>query len=285
MDKEVTVVIGAGGIGRAAARRVGSTGTVLLADHDLAAMEPIAVAMRGEGQAVTTHVVDVTSLDSVRELAEAAAELGRVTNLVHTAGVSAARSDVPTILAVNVLGVAHTLDAFAEVIAPGGAGVVIASNAGSRYADLDAEEARTLAIQPVAELAANDLMTPDSFPNASLAYRFSKRVTQLRVRAAAMSWGRRGARVNSISPGVVSTPMGRAELGGHNGPMTEQLIGQSPLGRIGATEDIAMAIEFLLGPSARFITGADLVVDGGADAAILAGAVNIGIAAAPADGK
>lgn len=275
MSADVTVVIGNGGMGRAIARRLGAGVKLLIADYNADALEPVAEKMRDDGFEVETAVVDVTSRESVAALAKRASELGRVTRVAHTAGVSPEQAPVPAILAVDVLGVAYVLEEFASVIAEGGAGVVIASNAGHMYPGvISSEDAHQLGQLPGDELAASPLVSPDRFDDRAVAYQFAKRAAQLRVQAAAGAWGERGARINSISPGVISTPMGRAELVGANEGLVRGLIASTAVGRLGSTEEIASAVDFLLGGGSSFITGTDLVVDGGAVAAIMTGAFN-----------
>ena len=275
MSADLTVVIGNGRMGRAIARRLGPSVQLLVADYNAEALEPVAEKMRDDGFTVETAVVDMTSRESVAALARRAAELGRVTRVAHTAGVSPAQAPIPAILAVDLLGVAYVLEEFAAVIAEGGAGVVIASNAGQVYPGvITPEDAHQLDQLPGDELAASPLVSPDRFDDRAVAYQSAKRAAQLRVQAAANAWGERGARINSISPGVISTPMCRAELVGANEWLVRGLIASTAVGRLGSTEEIAATVDFLLGGGSSFITGTDLVVDGGAVAAIMTGAFN-----------
>jgi NAD(P)-dependent dehydrogenase (short-subunit alcohol dehydrogenase family) len=253
------VITGVGGMGSAVARRIGSGSTLVLADVSQGALSVAADALRADGYEVAEVVTDVSDPGSVTSLAEAAIALGRVEVLVHTAGVSPVQASVSAIMQVDLLGTALMLDAFATAIAPGGAGVFIASMAGT-MAPPDADRDRRLATTPTAELLdLTDLEVADS----GMAYVVAKRANQVRVRAAAAAWGGRRARVNSISPGVISTPMGTAELEGASGEFMRQMVTTSPTGRIGTPHDIAGAVEFLTGPNATFITGTDLLVDGG----------------------
>ena len=219
-------------------------------------------ALRGEGLDVVTRTVDVGRPDSVAGLVEAAASLGRIGAVVHTAGLSPVQASPAAIVHVDLIGTALMLDAFGRVIASGGAGVFVASMAGS-MASLDPDLERRLATTPSAELAGLSELTDEALGDPATAYVTAKRGSQLRVRAAAATWGARGARVNSLSPGVIATPMGEAELSGPTGDVMRQMIAGSPTGRIGTPHDIAAATAFLLGPEAGFITGTDLLVDGG----------------------
>jgi NAD(P)-dependent dehydrogenase (short-subunit alcohol dehydrogenase family) len=167
--------------------------------------------------------------------------------------------------------VALVLEHFGEVIEAGGAGVVIASMAGHFHPAMDAGVEHELASAPTAELLAIPACAPALFHNPQEAYAFAKRANHLRVAAAASSWAKRGARINSISPGIISTAMGMQELNGDSGKVMKAMIDMSAAGRIGTPDDIAAAVDFLLSPAAGFITGADLVVDGGITAAVKAG--------------
>ncbi|MFD4555672.1 SDR family oxidoreductase [Streptomyces sp. NPDC058469] len=268
MGGPVLVIVGAGGMGEAVARRLGQGRTVLLADIGEQTLKRAEQVLTGEGLTVVTHVVDVTSADSVHELANAARDAGEVTQVVHTAGLSPVQASVEAILAVDLLGVALVLDAFAPVIAPGGAGVVIASMAGHLASPLPPEQERALATTPSGQLLQLPFLAPDMVTDAATAYSISKRANHLRVMAASTEWGQRGARVNSVSPGVISTAMGQAELAGPAGEIMRALIDMSGTKRLGTPGDIAGATAFLLGPEATFITGTDLTVDGGVVAAV-----------------
>jgi len=265
----VVVVTGIGGMGAATARRIGSGATVLLADVNATALSAMAATLRSEGYEVEEQVTDVSDPESVGALAEAAAGLGPVGVVVHTAGLSPVQASASAILKVDLLGTALVLDAFASVVAPGGAAVFVASMAGT-MASLDPDLERRLASTPAEALLDLPELAEEAVADPGAAYGLAKRANQIRVRAAAVAWGRRQARVNTISPGVISTPMTAAELAGPSGDMMRAMIDASPMDRIGTPHDIAAAVEFLTGPHSTFITGADLLVDGGAVAAMLA---------------
>ncbi|WP_314149284.1 SDR family oxidoreductase [uncultured Leifsonia sp.] len=277
MSDDVVVVVGAGGMGETIARRIGAGRQVLLGDFNEELLGRLEGELSGDGFAVTTQRVDVSSRESVAALAARAAQFGRVTTVVHTAGLSPVQAPVGAILNVDLLGVAISLDEFARVIAPGGAGVVIASMAGTMAAgQLAAELEGALALTPTDELLSLPFLAEGAVADSGAAYGIAKRANQLRVQAASLAWGERGARVNSISPGVISTPMGQAELAGDSGAMMRGMIAASGTGRVGTPTDIAAAAEFLLGPNATFITGTDLLVDGGVVAAVRSGALQLG---------
>lgn len=270
----VVVVIGVGGMGKSIARRVGGGKTILLADFNEATLNAAAEELRVDGFHVETHVVDVSKPESVRQLAQDAAATGPVVQVVHTAGLSPVQAPAQAIVAVDLVGVAVSLDAFAEVIAPGGAGLVIASMAG-QMAQITAEQEQALAHTPTAELGSLSFLAPEVLTEGTTAYGLAKRGNQLRVHAASLAWGEKGARVNTISPGVISTPMGQQELDGPTGGLMRAMISTSGTHRIGTPEDITAAAAFLLGPDASFITGTDLLVDGGTVAALRSGAFSM----------
>jgi NAD(P)-dependent dehydrogenase (short-subunit alcohol dehydrogenase family) len=269
--REVLTIIGVGGMGHAIARRLGSGKTVLLADNNAAALASVAESLSAGGHHVETHVVDVTSPESVHGLAEHAATLGGVTQVAHTAGLSPSQASAEAILAVDLLGVAFVLEEFGEVVASGGAGVVIASMAGHMFPPPTAEQEHALAHTPARELLGLEFVSPQRVTEPGFAYGIAKQANHIRVRTASAHWGRRGARINSISPGIISTPMGQQELASPVGDGMRAMIAASATGRIGTPDDIAAATAFLLGPEASFITGTDLLVDGGVIAATKAG--------------
>ena len=277
-DKEVLVVVGTGGMGLSTARRVGAGRVIMLADINQSGLEAAADALSTDGHQVMTQQVDVTSRASVAAAADVADSSGRVTAVVHTAGLSPQQASADAVLAVDLLGVALTLDEFGRVIEPGGAGVVIASMAAHMYPALDPDVQRLLAETPTDELLSLDACS--AITDSRQAYPFAKRANQIRVAAAASAWGLRGARINCISPGVISTAMGRLELSGESGGLMQAMVDNAGVRRIGTPDDIAAAAEFLLGPAAGFITGVDLLVDGGVIAAIQTGTIDLAAALA-----
>lgn len=273
--KDVLVIIGPGAMGTAIARRLGAGKRVLVADlreeNALAAEQ----ALLDAGFDVSTATVDITDRPSVRALAEQATALGPVKGLVHAAGASPSMSRPELIVRVDLYGTAVVLEEFGEVIAPGGAAVVIASQAGHRLPAIAPEEGRALATTPAEELLDLPLLQPARLGDTLHAYELSNRGKSLRVQAEAVRWGRRGARVNAISPGIVMTPLSRAELSGPHGDGYRQMIEGCPAGRAGTAEEIATVAALLMGPDGAFLTGSDILVDGGSTAAFLFGDLDL----------
>jgi NAD(P)-dependent dehydrogenase (short-subunit alcohol dehydrogenase family) len=264
---DVVAVIGAGSIGQAIARRVSAGKHVLLADLLPDNADAAAEVLRDAGFQVSTATVDVSSRESVQALVEVATAHGPVTGLIHAAGVSPSQASPATILAVDLYGTAVVLEEFGEVIAPGGAGVVIASQSGHRLAALTPEQDKALAITPADQLLSLPMLQSDVVHDALHAYQLSKRGNSLRVRAEAVRWGRRGARINTISPGIIITPLARDELTGPRGDGYRRMIEVSPAGRPGTPDEVGHVAALLMGPDGAFITGSDILMDGGVTAA------------------
>ncbi|MBP2199508.1 SDR family oxidoreductase [Pantoea cypripedii] len=271
MTKDIVVIIGAGGIGQAIARRQGFGKTLLLADFNAQTLQQAADQIVAAGYRVETQHVDVTSRDSVQQLAAYAASLGNVMQVVNTAGLSPNMAPVDKVLEVDLYGAALVFDEFEKVIAPGGAGLIISSMAGHMMPALPPEQDQALAFTPADELLDLPFLQQDAIPNTLVAYMMAKRANHLRVQASAISWGEKGARVNSISPGVVVTPLAQHELNSDIGDIYRAMVDASPVKRMAPPEEIAVAASFLLGPDAGFVTGSDLLIDGGVIAAMRAG--------------
>jgi NAD(P)-dependent dehydrogenase (short-subunit alcohol dehydrogenase family) len=266
MKKNVVVVIGPGQIGQAIARRVGVGSHVLLADRREANAKAAAEVMANAGYDVSTATVDVSSRDAVLSLVKTATGLGDVTGLIHAAGVSPSQASVQTILKVDLYGTALVLEEFGNFIVKGGAGVVIASQSGHRLPALTAEENKALATAPVEELLRLPFLQPDHVKDSLHAYQLSKRGNALRVMAQAVRWGKLGARINTISPGIIITPLARDELTGPRGEGYRRMIELSPARRAGTPDEVANVAALLMGQDGGFITGSDILMDGGVTA-------------------
>jgi NAD(P)-dependent dehydrogenase (short-subunit alcohol dehydrogenase family) len=271
--KDVIVVIGPGLIGQAIARRVGVGKQVLLADVRQDNADSAAEVLENAGYEVSVATVDASSRQAVHGLVETATGLGRVTGLIHAAGVSPSQAPPSTILKVDLYGTALVLEEFGSVIAPGGAGVVISSQSGHRLPPLTAEQNKALATTPVEELLGLPFLQPDQVTDPLHAYQLSKRGNSLRVMAEAVRWGKRGARVNTISPGIVITPLAKDELTGPRGAGYRRMIESCPVGRAGTPDEVGSVGALLMGPDGGFLTGSDILMDGGVTAAYWFGEV------------
>jgi NAD(P)-dependent dehydrogenase (short-subunit alcohol dehydrogenase family) len=277
MSEQVVVVIGAGGIGTAIARRQGTGRTVLLADLNTELLTASADTLLDSGHAVETQAVDLASRESVRSLADHAASLGDVINVVVAAGVSPVQASKDAVIAVDLVGTAIAIEEFGRVVTAGGAGVVIASMAGHMLPALTPEQDEALARTPADQLAALDMLSDEAVPNSGAAYALAKRANSLRVQAAAVEWGDRGARLNTISPGIIITPLARDEMSGPGAEGYRKMLETSAAQRAGTTDELATVAALLLGPDGAFITGSDLLVDGGVIAGIRAGRIQVGM--------
>lgn len=265
--KNIIVLIGAGSIGQAIARRVSAGKHVLLADLRQDNLDAAAKVLSDAGFEVSTAIVDVSSRQSVHALVEIATSIGSITGVIHAAGVSPTQATPETILRVDLYGTALVLEEFGNVIAAGGSGVVIASQSGHRLPALTPEQDKALATTPVDELLALAMLQPDRVTDPLNAYQIAKHGNSRRVMAEAVRWGKRGARVNTISPGIIITPLAKDELTGPRGPGYRRMIELCPAGRAGTPDEVGTLGALLMGPDGAFITGSDFLMDGGVTAA------------------
>jgi NAD(P)-dependent dehydrogenase (short-subunit alcohol dehydrogenase family) len=263
----VVVVIGPGLIGQAIARRVGVGKHVLLADVRRENADAAAETLSNAGYEVSVATVDVSSREQVQALVKTATDLGDVTGLIHAAGVSPSQASPSTILEVDLYGTALVLEKFGNVIAAGGAGVVIASQSGHRLPPLPVEQSTALATTPLEELLGLPFLQPNQVTDSLQAYQIAKRGNSLRVMAEAVRWGKRRARINTISPGIVITPLAKDELSGPRGEGYRRMIESSPVGRAGTPDEVGTVGALLMGPDGGFITGSDILMDAGVTAA------------------
>jgi NAD(P)-dependent dehydrogenase (short-subunit alcohol dehydrogenase family) len=261
--QSVTVLIGSGSIGVAIARRVSAGKHILLADLRQENADAASAILSNAGFEVSTAAIDVSSRMAVESLAEKAASLGDVTGVIHAAGVSPSQAPIAMILKVDIYGTALVLEVFGNVIARGGSGVVIASQSGHRLSALTDEQNKLLATTPADQLLSLPMLQPDKIRDTLHAYQLSKRGNALRVMAEAVRWGKRGARVNTISPGIIITPLAKDELTGPRGEGYRRMIEGFPVGRAGTSDEVANVAALLMGPDGAFITGSDILMDGG----------------------
>ena len=240
---------------------------ILLADLRQENAEAAAKTLSGAGFTVSSAKVDVSSRALVHSLVEQATSLGEVSGVIHAAGVSSSQASPETILKVDLYGTALVLEEFGKVVARGGAGAVIASQSGHRLPPLSAEQNVALAMTPVEELLKLPMLQPDQVKDSLHAYQISKRGNSLRVMAEAVRWGKRGARINTISPGIIATPLAKHELSGLRGAGYRRMIEVSAAGRAGTPDEVGTVGALLMGSDGAFITGSDFLMDGGVTAA------------------
>lgn len=268
------VLIGVGAIGQAIVRRVAAGKHILLADLKPENNSAAAKILTEAGFQVSTTTVDIASRQSVQDLVKTAQAIGSIDGLIHAAGVSPSQATPETILKVDLYGTALVLDEFGTVIAHGGSAVVIASQSGHRLPALTAEQNNALATTPVEELLALPFLQPNHITDSLHAYQLSKRGNSLRVMAEAVRWGKRGARVNCISPGIIITPLAVEELAGPRGDGYRKMINTSAAGRAGTPDEVGNLGAFLMQSTGAFVTGSDFLMDGGVTAAYWYGDLN-----------
>lgn len=268
MSTQVVVVIGAGSMGTMIARRVAQGRIVLLADLRQETLEEVSAQLVGEGYDVETHQVDTSDHASVTALASRADSLGEVVAVIHTAGVSPNLGTAQQVCAVDLAGTAFVLEELGKVVADGGSGLVISSQAAYMGPRLSEDLERALRTTASDELM--DLEAVRRVEDSSEAYILAKRANILRVQAESVSWAARGARLNSVSPGIICTPLARQEMDGPNRAAYEAMIATSAAGRMGTPTEVAELAALLMGPNGRFFSGADILMDGGVIASMAA---------------
>ena len=261
---DITVVIGAGGIGQAIARRISSGRHILVANHTQESADAAARVLEQAGFETTAMQADISNRAMVQAVVAKAQELGPIKALVQAAGVSPSQAPIEAILRVDLYGTAMLLEEFGKVMAQGGSGVVISSQSGYRMPALSAEQDALLATAPAEELLALDFVK--NVESTLHAYQMSKRCNSLRVRGEAIQWAKRGARINSISPGIIVTPLAHDELHGERADFYQAMLKKMPAGRAGTPDEVAALAALMMGPEGGFITGSDFLIDGGATA-------------------
>ena len=267
--KDVVVVVGAGGIGQAIARRVGAGKHIVLADLKLEAAQAAARTLDDAGFETSAVSADLASRESILALIAHAQTFGPIKNLVNAAGVSPSQAPVATILKVDLYGTSVLLEEFGKVSADGGSGIVITSQSGHRLHARTEEENTALATVPTEELLSLPFIA--SITDTLKAYQYSKRCNVLRVMGEATNWAKRGATVNSISPGIIITPLANDELKGPRGEGYRKMLSLCPCRRAGTPDEVGDLAEFLMSSRGRWITGSDFLIDGGTTASYFYG--------------
>ena len=269
--KDVMVLTGAGQIGMAIARRMGYGMKIVIGDKRLENAQAVAKILNDAGFDAVAIQMDLSSRDSIKNLIGEAQRYGEITMLVNAAGVSPSQAPVETILKVDLYGTAVLLEEVGKVIGEGGVGVTISSQSGHRMPALTAQEDELLACTPAEELLALEMLQPRNIRDTLHAYQMAKRCNEKRVMWEAVRWGERRARLNSISPGIVVTPLAIDEFNGPRGDFYKNMFAKCPAGRPGTADEIANVAELLMSDRGAFITGADFLIDGGATASYFYG--------------
>ena len=271
MKQNVRLLIGAGQIGVAMARRMGYVFKMVIGDKKTENAQTIAKTMNDAGFDVVPVEMDLSSRASIQSIIAQAQKYGDITMLVNAAGVSPSQAPIEAILKVDLYGTAVLLEEVGKVIAPGGVGVTISSQSGHRMKQLTPEEDEQLACTPTEELLNLPLLQPANIRDTLHAYQLAKRCNEKRVMAQSVLWGEKGARINSISPGIIVTPLAIDEFNGPRGDFYKNMFAKCPAGRPGTADEVANVAELLMSGKGAFITGADFLIDGGATASYFYG--------------
>ena len=272
--KEVMLLVGAGQIGMAIARRMGYGKTIIVGDKNIENARTIVEIMNNAGFTAIPVETDLSSRDSIRSMIAEGQRHGDISMLVNAAGVSPSQAPIEAILKVDLYGTAVLLEEVGKVIVPGGVGVTISSQSGHRMPALTPEQDRQLAMTPTEELLSLPMLQPENIENTLHAYQMAKRCNVKRVMAEAVKWGGRGARINSISPGIIVTPLAIDEFNGPRGAFYKNMFAKCQAGRPGTADEVANVAELLMSNRGAFITGADFLCDGGATASFFYGPLN-----------
>ena len=269
--QEVLLLSGAGQIGMAIARRRGAGKEIVVADKNPANADAIATILQNAGFDAVATEMDLASRASIKRMIAQAQQMGDITMLVNAAGVSPSQAPIETILKVDLYGTAVLLEEVGQMIAPGGVGVTISSQSGYRMPALTAQQDEQLATTPTEQLLELEMLQPENIRDTLHAYQLAKRCNGKRVMAEAVRWGKRGARINAISPGIIVTPLAIDEFNGPRGDFYKNMFAKCPAGRPGTADEVAHLAQLLMSPQGAFITGSDMLIDGGATAAYFYG--------------
>lgn len=271
MKKDVMILTGAGQIGMAIARRMGYGMKIVVGDKVLSHAESVCDTLNKAGFDAMPYEMNLASRQSILSLISEAQRHGEISMLINAAGVSPSQASIETILQVDLYGTAVLLEEVGKVIRAGGVGVTISSQSGHRLPALTPEEDSLLATTPTEQLLSLDMLKPQNIKDTLHAYQLAKRCNVKRVMAEAVKWGERGARINSISPGIIVTPLAIDEFNGPRGEFYKNMFANCPARRPGTADEVANVAELLMNPRGAFITGSDFLIDGGATAAYFYG--------------
>ena len=271
MQKDVVILIGAGQIGMAIARRVSSGKKLIVGDKNINNANNIVKIMNDAGFDAIATETDLASRKSIKNMIKTSQNYGDIAIMINSAGVSPSQASIKTILKVDLYGTAVLLEEIGKVIKDGGSGVTISSQSGHRMPALSQEIDDQLATTPTEELLKLEVLQPKNIKDTLHAYQMAKRCNVKRVMAEAVKWGEKGARINSISPGIIVTPLAIDEFNGPRGDFYKNMFAKCPAKRPGTADEVANLAELVLGPQGAFITGSDFLIDGGATASYFYG--------------
>ena len=274
--KNVMLWAGAGQIGTAIARRMGTGMKIVVGDRKIENAQAAARTMNEAGFDVVPVEMDLSSRGSIRHFLDEGQKYGPIQMLVNAAGVSPSQAPIEAILKVDLYGTAVLLEEVGRVIAEGGVGVTISSQSGWRMPALTAEQDAQLATAPAEELLSLDFLRPENIRDTLHAYQLAKRCNEKRVMAQAVEWGQRGARLNAIAPGIIVTPLALDEFNGPRGEFYQNMFARCPAGRPGTADEVANVAELLLSGKGAFISGSTFLIDGGATASYYYGPLRPG---------
>lgn len=266
MEKQVMLVIGAGQISLAIARRLGADYQIIVGDKNLEHAQKFEQTLTEAGFNAKACQMDLASRDSIKETIKFASTFGEIKALVNGAGLSPSQAKTEDILKVDLYGTAVLLEEVSKVIAKGGVGITISSQSGHRLHALTTEQDRQLATTPTSKLLQLPILQPENIADTLQAYQLAKRCNEKRVMAEAINWAKRGARLNAIAPGIIVTPLALDEFNGIRGDFYRKMFAQSPAGRPGTADEVANVAELLMTQQGAFITGSTFLIDGGATA-------------------
>lgn len=274
MKKNVMLWAGAGQIGMAIARRVGYGLKIIVGDKKKENADAISMIMNEAGFDVVPVEMDLSNRESIKNLIAEGQKYGDITHLINTAGVSPSQASVEEILKVDLFGTAVLLEEVGKVISKGGVGITISSQSGWRMPQLTAEEDAALATTPTEELLDLEILHLENIKDTLHAYQMAKRCNEKRVMAQSVEWGKRGARLNDIAPGIIVTPLAIDEFNGPRGEFYKNMFMKCPAGRPGTADEVANVAELLMSDKGAFITGSTFLIDGGATASYYYGPLN-----------
>lgn len=269
--KDVILLTGASQIGMAIARRMGHGKKIVVGDKSLENAKTIVEILNNSGFDAVAIEMDLASRDSIINLIKEAQKYGNISMLINAAGVSPSQASIETILKVDLYGTAVLLEEVGKVIKEGGVGITISSQSGYRMPALSIEDDELLAMTSIEELLDLDILSEGNIKDTLHAYQMAKRCNVKRVMSEAVKWGKKQARINSISPGIIVTPLAIDEFNGPRGDFYKNMFANCPAGRPGTADEVANVAELLMSEKGAFITGSDILIDGGATASYFYG--------------